>query len=293
MTRQTKLWKVLSKYDRLPDHFHDLQTILQTEFSLLKKATSKNIKNLQDAINLQQTYTTSLCSHVNSIYTKLAQLERQIQTHCLYPHSQSDTVQLNAPEYDSDIGSQTELLPDIQPSASSHTENTEEASSHAEDTTEDPAPVTAHPEEHSMLPQDSNSLESQSQPVPNSPEHSVHQDTEQSREDYQNNYRPQLEDILELEDDGENWEEGQFVNANLIDHHNSTAESDRICQEYSTHFAKSTDQEYNSQNNITPGLEYYIPEPEYYNSDTRRKQYKMYQNLNVYLTPPPSTEDLR
>ena len=30
--RQTKLWKVLSKYDRLPDHFHDLQTTLQTEF---------------------------------------------------------------------------------------------------------------------------------------------------------------------------------------------------------------------------------------------------------------------
>ena len=53
--RQTKLWKVLSKYDRLPDHFHDLQTTLQTEFNLLKKATSKNIKNLHNAINLQQT----------------------------------------------------------------------------------------------------------------------------------------------------------------------------------------------------------------------------------------------
>ena len=44
--RQTKLWKVLSKYDQLPCHFHDLQTTLQTEFSLLKKATSQNIKNL-------------------------------------------------------------------------------------------------------------------------------------------------------------------------------------------------------------------------------------------------------
>ena len=49
-TRQTKLWKVLSKYDRLPDHFHDLQTMLQTEFSHLKKATSKNIENLQEAL---------------------------------------------------------------------------------------------------------------------------------------------------------------------------------------------------------------------------------------------------
>ena len=111
-SRQTKLWKVLSKYDRLPDHFHNLQTTLQTEFSLLKEATSKNIENLQEAVNLQQTYTTSLCSHVNSIYTKLAQLDRQIQTHCLYPYLQSDVVQINALEYDSNIDGQTELLPD-------------------------------------------------------------------------------------------------------------------------------------------------------------------------------------
>ena len=38
--RQDKLWKVLTKYDKLPDHFHDLQTTLQSEFALLKKATS-------------------------------------------------------------------------------------------------------------------------------------------------------------------------------------------------------------------------------------------------------------
>ena len=105
---------------------------------------------------------------------------------------------------------------------SSHTQNTKEASSHAENTTEDPALITANSEEHSALPQDSGRLESQSQPVLNSPEHSVQQDTEQSREDYQNNYRPQLEDISELEDDEENWEEGQFGDADLTDHHNTT-----------------------------------------------------------------------
>ena len=102
-TRQTKLWKVLTKYDTLPDHFHDLQTTLQTEFDLLKKATLKNIKQLQGTINLQQTYTTSLCSHINTIHTKLVQLEKRIQTHCLYPHSQIDAVQIDAPEYDSDF----------------------------------------------------------------------------------------------------------------------------------------------------------------------------------------------
>ena len=86
--RQAKLWKVLSKYDRLPDHFHDLKTTLQTEFNLLKKATLKNIENFQEAVQSQQAQTTTLCVHVNSIYTKLVQLDRQVQMHCLYPHPQ-------------------------------------------------------------------------------------------------------------------------------------------------------------------------------------------------------------
>ena len=111
-------------------------------------------------------------------------------------------------------------------------------------------------------------LESQSQPALNSPEHSVHQDTEPSREDYQNNHIPQLEDIPELEDDEKNWKEGQLVDTDWIDHHNTNTESDQTCWDYSAHFVKATDQEYNSHDNITPGLEYYIPEPEYYNLDT-------------------------
>ena len=95
-SRQAKFWKVLPKYDHLPDNFHDLKTILKTEFNLLKKATSKNIEYLQETIQTQQAYTTVLCGHVNSIYSKLAQLDRQVQTHCLYSHpqsSQSDVVQ--------------------------------------------------------------------------------------------------------------------------------------------------------------------------------------------------------
>ena len=59
--------------------------------------------NLQSTVNLQQTYTTTLCSHINSIYSKLAQLDGQIQTHCLYPHPPADTVQIDAPDYDSNI----------------------------------------------------------------------------------------------------------------------------------------------------------------------------------------------
>ena len=146
--------------------------------------------------------------------------------------------------------------------------------------------------EHPGSSQDTNRLEPQSQPVPDNTDHSVYQDTEQPREEYLNNYRPHLEDIPELEDDEENWEEGQSADADFIDHHNTTEESDGIHREYSAHFEKVTDQGYSSQNNRMPGLEYYIPEPEYYNSDTRPKQYQRHQNPNIYLPPPPSTEDL-
>ena len=108
--------------------FHDLQT----KFSLLKKATSQNIENLQEDITLQQNYTSTLCGHINSIYAKLAQLDRQVQMHCLYPHPQSDVVQINAPKYDSDIDGQTELLPDIQLSTDSYTASTAEDPLNAE-----------------------------------------------------------------------------------------------------------------------------------------------------------------
>ena len=101
--RQTKLWKVLSKYHQLPGHFHNLKDSLQTKFNLLKEATSRNAVSLEKTIQLQQTYITTLCTHINNIHVKLAQLEKQIQTHCIYPHSQPDAVQLEAPDYDSDI----------------------------------------------------------------------------------------------------------------------------------------------------------------------------------------------
>ena len=266
--RQTKLWKVLSKYNRLPDHFHDLKTTLQTEFSLLKKATSENIKNLQEAIKLQQTYTTTLCSHINSIYVKLAQLDRQVQMHYLYPHPQLDVVQINAPKYDSDIDGQTDLLPDIQPSTASPTASAAEESSNAKIYQKDTVSDATNLKGHTASSQYTNRPESQSPPVPDNTDHSVHQDIEQSRAEHPSDYRPQLEDIPELKDNEENWEEGQFADADFIDHHNTTEESDRICCEYSAHFKKITDQGYSPHHSRTPGLEYQIPEPEYYNLDT-------------------------
>ena len=46
----------------------------------------------------------NLCANLNNIYSKLAQLEAQIQTYCIYPHPSADSVQLEAPDYDYEIG---------------------------------------------------------------------------------------------------------------------------------------------------------------------------------------------
>ena len=54
------------------------------------------------SLNVQQTYSSTLCSHINSIYSKLSELQKHIHRHCKYLH-QGDTVQIEAPEFDPDI----------------------------------------------------------------------------------------------------------------------------------------------------------------------------------------------
>ena len=51
--RQSQLFTVLEKYHLVPDNLENLQS----QFSFLKEATSRNVENLQQAITVQQTYT--------------------------------------------------------------------------------------------------------------------------------------------------------------------------------------------------------------------------------------------
>ena len=128
-------------------------------------------------------------------------------------------------------------------------------------------PDAANSEQHTASSPDTNMPVSQPLSVLDDTDHSGYQDTEQPRAEHPSDYRFQLEDIPELEDEEENWEEGQFADADFIDHHNTTEESDRIHREYSAYFEKVTEQGYSPYHSTTPGLEYQIPEPEYYNSN--------------------------
>ena len=109
LDRQAQIWKIFHKHHNIPDdledlhlHFYNFKTSLETDFKHLKKVTSCNIQNIQMSLNLQQTYSSSLCSHIDNIYSKLLELQKQIQHHCMYMN-QGDTVQIEAPKFDPDI----------------------------------------------------------------------------------------------------------------------------------------------------------------------------------------------
>ena len=107
--RQAQIWKIFQKHQTIPDniqdlhfHFDDFKNGIEKEFTFLKEATWKNIENFQSSLNLQQTYSASLCSHVNNICNKLAEIQWQIQHHD--PHVNiGDTIQIEVPDFNPDI----------------------------------------------------------------------------------------------------------------------------------------------------------------------------------------------
>ena len=214
------------KVPQPPGSFHDLKTTLQTEFELLKTATSKNVQNLQEIVQAQQAYTTVLLGHIAALHTKLAYLDKQIQIHCIYPHPQSDAVQLNAPDYDPDIDRELNPANAVQPS------NTETVTS------------TTEPEDHITIRFTTHRSEHQSSTTHSDSQTIKPDNIQQQRAEHPSDYHPQLHDIPELETDEENWDDGQFDDEELLYNHNSTEESNRIRHEYSAHFEKVEDQQY-------------------------------------------------
>ena len=80
--RQGQIWKIFQKHQTIPDNIQDLHFYIddfkngiEKEFAFLTEATHKNIENFPSSLSLQQTYSASLCSHVNNIYNKLVELQ--------------------------------------------------------------------------------------------------------------------------------------------------------------------------------------------------------------------------
>ena len=72
---QSQLFQVLEKYHLFPDTVKNLKS----QFELIKEATSRNVQNLQQAIAVQQSYTSKLCTHINTILNHLNNIEEHLQ----------------------------------------------------------------------------------------------------------------------------------------------------------------------------------------------------------------------
>ena len=111
---QAQIWRIFQKHQMIPDNIQDLHFCIdnfkngiEKEFTFLKEASRKNVENFQSSLSLLQTYSASLCLHVNNIYNKLAELQQQLPHP--NPHMNTgDMIQIEAPDFDPDID---EVLP--------------------------------------------------------------------------------------------------------------------------------------------------------------------------------------
>ena len=107
--RQTVIWKIFQQHKTIPDdiqdlhlHINDFKSGIEKEFAFLKEATRKNVKNFQSSLNLQQTYSAALCSHINNIYNKLAEIQQKV-AHPNQHMNTGDMIQIEVPDFDPDI----------------------------------------------------------------------------------------------------------------------------------------------------------------------------------------------
>ena len=107
--RQVLIWKIFQRHDHIPDdiqdlhlHIDNLKTNIKKEFNFLKEATRKNVENFQSSLSLQQTYSVTLCSHVNNIYNKLSKIQQQLP-HSTQHMNTGEAIQIEVPDFDPDI----------------------------------------------------------------------------------------------------------------------------------------------------------------------------------------------
>ena len=216
--RQSQIWKIFQKHHTILEdlqdlhfHFDDFKNSLEKDFKFLIEATSRNIQNFQTLLNLQQMYSSSLCSHVNNIYSKLSELQRQIQNHHMYMN-QGDAVQIVAPDFDPDIDGVSSPSTDKKPNELSI------------QGTSSPAPEVTKPEDDGLTPattiqqltsQDTDWLDAIPMQIPSL----IDQPEELGHVTHQTQHNSESFEIPNLE---ENSEEEQFADLeSYLAHHNT------------------------------------------------------------------------
>ena len=180
--------------------------------------TCKNIENFQTSLNLQQTYSVALCSHVNNIYHKILEIQQQLP-HPTQHMNTGNVIQINAPDFDPDIngGLPTKEHEETQGSDSLIQQPSEKSDKH---------------EAHAVLQRDVEEVDWPDViPVEILPQ--LDQDNGQSIPVLPIRHETNRSEIPQLESDIDEEEEGQFEDLQTyLTHHNTYQESQNICKEY-------------------------------------------------------------
>ena len=236
--RQALIWKIFSKHENIPDdisnlhlHIDNFKINIQKEFNFLKEATRKNIENSQTSINLQQTYSAALGSHINNIYHKISEIQQQLP-HSTQHMNTGDVIQINTPEFDPDIDGRppTREHGEIQGSDSPRQYLLRQSKQNeAPALTQQVAEEVDWPD---AVPVD----------IPLQPTQDNDHNISASPTQHETNYReiPPLETDIDEEE-----EEGQFEDIQTyLDHHNTYQESQNICKEYTKRLLDLDDDRY-------------------------------------------------
>ena len=223
--RQALIWQIFRKHENIPDDIHDLhlhiddfKTNIEKEFNFLKEATCKNVENFQTSLNLQQTYSVALCSHVNNIYHKISEIQQQL-SHSAQHMNTGDVIQIEVPDFDPDID---EGLPTQEHQEAQGSASITQQSSKKSDENKAPALSYQDVEEVDWL---------DTIPVKIPPQ--LDQDIEQNITVLPTRCETNLIEIPQLESDLEEEEEEQFEDLQTyLTHHNTYQESQNIHKEY-------------------------------------------------------------
>ena len=215
--------------------------------------TSHNVQNIQTSLSVQQTYSSTLCSHVNNIYSKLSKLQKLIQHCCMYSH-QGDSVQIEAPKFDPDIDGDSPAYTDEK-----HSKVTVQG-------TLANIPETSESEDDDSIAPGTNT--DQETDWPDTPPVQIPRVSSSTAQLPEQGYnrrqvQPSAENfkIPELE---ENSEEEQFTDFDsFMAHHNTHQASEHIQQEYFSHLQDLDDDQYYTEidrvdfSQYTPAAQYH------------------------------------
>ena len=238
--RQAQIWKNFQKHQTIPEdfqdlhlHFNDFKNSIEKDFAFLKEATSRNIDNFQTSLNLQQTYSASICSHMNNIYNELMELQRQIQHHHLHMNS-GDMIQIEAPDFDPDID-------DVSPTTIDQELNnrlTQGTSLTPKSTEPETECITPAPSNHHTAPQEMDWPDA----IPVEIQSQIDQPNDQRIDTHWTRHNSEPVEIPQLE---ENSEEEQYPDLDTyLMHHNTFEASQRIRQDYQSRLLALDDKKY-------------------------------------------------